>query len=152
LGLLDYCYGFITFFLFLCANKSHLQENYNGIFVDCDKSADGKYYRAQHIWHTDVATKWLKKPREKRVPCSFHQNILRGCNLQSVLREALVIDPDIAFKGSVCTVGLKVESQRRLTLVSRSIFTLYKAFVSENHENQETRFQGARSVLLCSST
>ena len=75
-------------------------------------------------------------------PCKFHQDLLRQCNLQRVLSEAILIDPDIGFKGSQCTIGLKVEDQRRLTLVSRALSMLYKSFVDENSENQEIMFKG----------
>jgi hypothetical protein len=75
-------------------------------------------------------------------PCKFHQDLLRQCNLQRVLSEAILIDPDIGFKGSQCTIGLKVEGQRRLTLVSRALSMLYKSFVDENSENQEIMFKG----------
>jgi hypothetical protein len=82
-------------------------------------------------------------------PCAFHQNVLRGCNLQTVLSEAIHMDPDIAFKGSKCTVGLKLESQRRLTLVHRALLALYKAFVTANPENQELMFKGKSLLLSC---
>jgi hypothetical protein len=74
-------------------------------------------------------------------PCTYHQNILRGCSLEGVLREAIHMDPDIAFKGSKCTVGLKVESQRRLTVVKRALLALCKGFVAENPENQDLIFE-----------
>jgi hypothetical protein len=176
-----------------------LQANYSGRFTDCDPSADGTYYRADRVWSTDVAAKWLNKtrPLSTRIetapnasieavaagksdaaakdgirgkhgptagkawqyaevaatggrgvnlgsskPCKFHQDLLRGSNLQRVLSEAILINTDIAFKGSQCTVGLKVESQRRLTLVLRALAMLYKSFVDENPENQELMFKG----------
>jgi len=173
--------------------------------MDCDPSADGTYYRADRIWSTDVAAKWLNKtrPLSTRIetapnasteavaagktaaavkngirgkhgvtagkawqyaevaatggrgvnlgsskPCKFHQDLLRGSNLQRVLSEAILVNPDIAFKGSQCTVGLKVESQRRLTLVFRALAMLYKSFVDENAENQELMFKGEIPIEL----
>lgn len=112
------------------------------------------YTSPAKIWSTDVADKWLAKTRAQSgggptankglttlVPTRAHQHILRACNLQAALAEALSIDPDIAFKGSRCTPGLKIESQRRLTMVFRALLALCKAFVSGEPANQALMFK-----------
>jgi len=93
---------------------------------------------AQHTKSRDSSSSSSSKNLK---PCTFHQNILRGCNLEGVLKEAIHMDPGIAFKGSKCTVGMKVESQRRLTLVARALLALCKGFVAENPENQDLIFE-----------
>jgi hypothetical protein len=120
--------------------------NYRGYFLDCEKGLDGKIYSAERIWCTDVAAKWIKKSRGEDggpplTPSPYHQRILRSCNLQSVISAALSMEADIAFTGSRCTVGLKVESQRRLSMVKSAALVLAKHFVTEDEVNQEVMFK-----------
>ena len=92
------------------------RSDYQGHFVDCDPGPDGKNVETHNIWSTDVASKWLEKIRNKEdslatlVPTALHTKLLRACNLQAVLREALSMNPDIAFKTSKSTIALKIES------------------------------------------
>ena len=133
------------------------RSNYKGSFRDCDiLESQQKPYESNDLWSKDVASKWLDKVRkgpegaheehlgktpEALVPTLFHQQILKACNLQAILSEALMfLDPDIAWKGSRSTPGLKVESQRRLTMVMRGLLSLFKGFVSDCPDNQQSMF------------
>jgi hypothetical protein len=121
--------------------------NYKGIFVDCEAGSDGKIYEEDRIWSTDVAANWVRQIRgqdgkDPLWPCKYHQHILRSCNLQHVLYSALEIESDVAYTGgSQSTIGLKVESQRRLTQAKTALLTLAKAFVTGDHDNQEIMFK-----------
>jgi hypothetical protein len=127
--------------------------NYRGFFTDCDiDEVSKKYYTSNRLWSTDVADKWVKRTRtdadsvsgvvgKKLAPCKYHQHILRACNLQGVLALVFQMKADIAFAGSKCTIGLKVESQRRLTMAQRALLVLTKAFVSDDKKNQEILFK-----------
>jgi hypothetical protein len=75
-----------------------------------------------------------------------HQNVLRACNIQDVLIEAMSLDNQIAWKGSICTEREKVESERRLTLVKRALLCVCTAFVYSNKINQELLFVGMSSL------
>ena len=75
------------------------------------------------------------------VPTKMHQDILRACNLAPILREAIRVDAEIAFKGSICCYAEKMESQRRLTMSIKALLTLFAAFVKDNKENQVLMFE-----------
>ena len=106
-----------------------------GYFTETD--LQGVTYECKNLWSLDVASKWRAKQGK---PCAHHQTILRACNLQVVLEAAFALDNFMAWKGSICTVREKAESERRLTLVKRALLQLAKAFVRGNRENQEAVF------------
>jgi hypothetical protein len=116
---------------------------YQGSFQE--KDLDGVEYTCKHLWSVDVATKWIagQGAHSSTFASQFnthHQDLLRSCNFQAVLGEALYMDNDIALKGSICTDREKYESQRRLTLVKRAFLSLLIAFTSSNKQNQELIF------------
>ena len=73
----------------------------------------------QNIWSRDVAKEWESKGHMKAN--KRHQDILAANNLASILSIALLLDPDIADKGSRCTDALKRESSKRLDMFSRAL-------------------------------
>jgi hypothetical protein len=115
--------------------------NYGAIFADCDADVvTGKVWVSRNLWSIDVAQKWLEADANAPtglVPTKRHQSILRACNLQTTIAQGLNVEPDLAFKGSLCTVAQKVESQRRMRMLSRAICVLQKAFVKGNARNQD---------------
>ena len=102
----------------------------------------GKPWRSPNLWSLDVAEKWMCANDEYvggLTPTRRHQDMLRACNLQTTLVEALRIESDLAFKGSKCTIAQKVESRRRLTMLCRALCVLQKAFVKVREEPTESK-------------
>jgi len=104
----------------------------------------GNRYRSANLWSVDVAGRWGPRLVRGNAKCLVeprHQDILRACNLQAILNECIeAVDPEIAWKGSICTEREKAESERRLTLAKRALLCLCTAFVQGNQENQGLLF------------
>jgi hypothetical protein len=118
-------------------NEAH----YQGYFKET--GLDGVTFESKGLYSLDVAGKWAPRlvPKSSAGPANKeHQDILRACNFQAVLIESILMDPEIAWKGSICTEREKEESQRRLTLVSRAFLSVTAAFCSHNPVNQELLF------------
>ena len=43
-----------------------------------------------------------------RRPEALHQDILQSCNMEQILSESVRLDPEIAFRGSSCSLAEKV--------------------------------------------
>jgi hypothetical protein len=126
--------------------NNEVKLNYQGYFKETD--LQGNTYECKGLWSLDVAAKWSKGGDGSAVSFGgkschdhHHQSILRACNLQAVLAEGLVMDHEIAWKGSICTEREKHESERRLTLAKRALLHLATAFVDGNRKNQEVLFE-----------
>jgi hypothetical protein len=63
--------------------------------------------------------------------------MLRSLNLQDILAEALNMDYNLAFKGSICTLEQKIESRNMIMSSQRSLFEIMTLFVANNGENQK---------------
>jgi hypothetical protein len=70
-------------------------------------------------------------------PQRFHQDMLRALNLQDILAEALNMDYNLAFKGSICTPEQKVDSRNTILSSQRCLFEIMVLFVANNSENQK---------------
>jgi hypothetical protein len=70
-------------------------------------------------------------------PQKFHQDMLRSLNLHDVLSEALKMDYNLAFKGSICTLVEKDESRNIILSSQRCLFEIMILFVENNVENQK---------------
>jgi hypothetical protein len=98
------------------------------------------------VWDLDVALKWAEYAElhingsSRREVVTIHQDLLRACNLQGVLLEAILIDPWIALKDSTGTDADIEESFRRLTMVMRAVLSVGRAFAYDNPRNQEILF------------
>jgi hypothetical protein len=73
-------------------------------------------------------------------PFSFHQDVLRSMNVQTTLVEALNIDYNLSFKGSICSSEDKIESRRMLVHVQSKLVETLCLFVKGNPKNQELVF------------
>ena len=124
------------------------QKHYEGYFKETD--LQGQTYECKGLWSTDVAKEWgarVQAGGAPLVPNAAAQHILRACNLQAVLVEAVSLEQDIAWKGSICTPREKDESERRLTLVKRAMLRLALSFAEKNPQNQAAVF-GALPDLI----
>jgi hypothetical protein len=114
--------------------------SYCGHFAETD--LQGNSYETKTLWSLDVANKWGPLLRDKSSYISKkNQDILRSSNLQEVLLESVMMDPEIAWKGSICTDREKAESERRLTMVKRALLVCCTMFASKNPRNQEIMFK-----------
>ena len=73
-------------------------------------------------------------------PVGFHQDILRSMNLQATLVEALNMDYNLSFKGSICSSDDKVKSREMLVHVQRKLVETLVNFVKGNEKNQHCIF------------
>jgi hypothetical protein len=74
-------------------------------------------------------------------PYLFHQNVLRSMNAQTTLVEALNIDYNLSFKGSICSSEDKIESRRMLVHVQSKLVETLCLFVKGNAKNQRIIFK-----------
>jgi hypothetical protein len=117
------------------------RKHFEGYFKETD--LQGQTYECKGLWSTDVAKEWGARVQAGGVPLAPNaaaQHILRACNLQAVLVEAVSLEQDIAWKGSICTPREKDESERRLTLVKRAMLRLALSFAEKNPQNQAAVF------------
>jgi len=92
------------------------ESSYSGLFTETD--LQGNFYESKGLWSLDVANRWAPMLRDSSYMVDQqNQDILRSCNLQAIMLESVVLDPEIAWKGSICTDREKAESERRLTMV-----------------------------------
>lgn len=96
------------------------------------------------VWAFDVATAW---GAHAALPSPAAQATLRSVNLQATLTAAFDLDVELAWKGSVCTVKQKEESERRLTLAKRALLVLARAFVRGNAKNQALVFRDLDALV-----
>lgn len=80
---------------------------------------------------------------EGSIPTEIHQNITRSLNLQATLVEALLIDYNLSFKGSICSGEEKVQSRKYLVEVQRRFMDVLIYFVTGNEVNQTLVFTSA---------
>ena len=103
----------------------------------------------EELWSDDMAARWGPKlvdlSGHNEVEAK-HQDVLRACKIHDVLIDAVRLDHQIAWKGSICSDQEKVESERRLTLVKRAILCVCTAFVYNNKTNQELLFVGMSTL------
>jgi len=67
---------------------------------------------------------------------AYHQDILRSMDLQTTLTEALRMDYNISFKGSICTSEQRIESRNYLIDAQRALINVLITFVKGNAKNQ----------------
>ena len=70
-------------------------------------------------------------------PTKEHQEVLRAMDLGTILSEALVMDYNLAFMGSICTDAERVESRRMILEAQKALVDLAVLFVTGNPKNQE---------------
>lgn len=75
------------------------------------------------------------------MPYTFHQNVLRSSSTHVTLIEALNIDYNISFKGSICSSDEKIESRRILVEVQSMLIKTLGMFVKGNERNQNIIFK-----------
>ena len=80
-------------------------------------------------------------------PVTFHQDVFRSMNVQHAFVDALSIDYNIAFRGSICTPREKVESRRMLVATMRRSVELLILFVTGNFKNQLLIYRSALPQL-----
>jgi hypothetical protein len=73
---------------------------------------------------------------QEPLPTHYHQDILRAMNLQSSLFQALRVDYNVSFKGSICSTEDKVESRHMLVESVKRVVRVLIEFVKGNKENQ----------------
>jgi hypothetical protein len=110
----------------------------------------GSFGSNMNLWSHDVATSWggrmwqgagIQREREAaKLRNSRHQDILRACDVQTLALEVVVLDPLIAYKGSICTEAEKTESTRRLDMVKRAMLCVCVGFAAGNRANQALLF------------
>jgi hypothetical protein len=76
-----------------------------------------------------------------KFPYTFHQDVLRSMNLQLSLVEALNIDYNLSFKGSICSSEEKIKSRNYLIKVQTKLVECLCLFVKNNPRNQRIIFQ-----------
>jgi hypothetical protein len=81
------------------------------------------------------------------MPTEVHQDITRSLNLQATLVEALMIDYNLSFKGSICSSEEKVQSRVYLVEVQRRFMEVLIHFVTANETNQTLVFTSAIKFL-----
>jgi hypothetical protein len=108
----------------------------SGIELVSMKATKGGGGREGRLWSEDVASKWAL--RKNVFPDETAQTILRTCNLQVVLVQAVNLNANIAL--SISDATEPEESARRLTLVKRALLQLALSFVKRNANNQECLF------------
>lgn len=121
------------------------EANAQGYFKETDILGDT--YECVGLYSRDVAYAWSLSHRSA-LPNAHHQSILCALNLQSVLSRAISMDAEIAWKGSMCTLREKVESERRLVLCKRSLLRLSTAFVQGCRPNQIAMFDNLEGLKL----
>jgi hypothetical protein len=77
----------------------------------------------------------------KSVPNGAHQDVLRAMNLHATLIEALKIDYNLAFLGSICSGAEKVQSREYLVTTQRALVAVTIDFVKHNAKNQALLFK-----------
>eukprot|EP00615_Pteridomonas_danica_P005853 CAMPEP_0114339576 /NCGR_PEP_ID=MMETSP0101-20121206/7817_1 /TAXON_ID=38822 ORGANISM="Pteridomonas danica, Strain PT" /NCGR_SAMPLE_ID=MMETSP0101 /ASSEMBLY_ACC=CAM_ASM_000211 /LENGTH=2941 /DNA_ID=CAMNT_0001472581 /DNA_START=113 /DNA_END=8938 /DNA_ORIENTATION=+ len=81
-------------------------------------------------------------------PTTIHQDIARSLNLQTTLVEALIIDYNLSFKGSICSGEEKVQSRKYLVDVQKRFMEVLIVFVTGNEANQTLIFNKAIPHLM----
>jgi hypothetical protein len=77
----------------------------------------------------------------KEMDVMFRQDILRSMGLQTSLIDALRIDYNISFKGSICSPQDKIKSRNLLINAQRRLIHLMMKFVKGNTKNQNVIFK-----------
>jgi hypothetical protein len=81
-------------------------------------------------------------------PTKIHQDIARSLNLQTTLIEALMIDYNLSFKGSICSGDQKIQSRKYLVEIQRRFIEVLIVFVTGNEQNQTLIFNKAIKQLM----
>ena len=79
------------------------------------------------------------------------QEILSSASLSATLSEGFRIDPNLSFKGSICTDEDKLNSQNMLLESVLGVLQVTMAYVKGNSENQQGIFAHVGSLCKVAS-
>jgi hypothetical protein len=107
------------------------------LFPSNDKKKNNNNNKGNQV---NVVDKYAQMEAEG-IPFDFHQDVLRSLNTQTTLIEALNIDYNLSFKGSICSSEEKIESRRILVEVQSMLIKSLALFVKSNERNQNVIFK-----------